>query len=100
MARLDVRRLTQVRGVALVVEMQAELLIDIKTSIVAPLVPVRQLPPMVEVNPVMEFDGHDMALRLEQLISIPRGRLGKTVGSLEAHEYQIMRALDRLLSRT
>ena len=100
MARLDVRRLTQVRGVALVVEMQAELLDDIKTVIVAPLVPVRQLPPIVEVNPVLEFDGKRMALRLEQLISIPRSRLGATVGNVLTHEYHIMRALDRLLSRT
>jgi toxin CcdB len=100
MARLDVRRLTQVRGVALVVEMQAELLADIKTAIVAPLVPVRQLPPIAEVNPVITFDGQKMALRLEQLISIPRSRLGNKVGSMLGEEYQIMRALDRLLSRT
>jgi hypothetical protein len=57
MARMDIRRLTQVRGVALVVEMQAELLDDIKTVIVAALVPVRQLPPIVEVDPVIEVDG-------------------------------------------
>ena len=100
MARLDVRRLTQVRGVSLVVEMQAEILADIKTVVVAPLVPVRQLPPIEEVNPVLEFDGRQMAVRLEQLISIPRARLGAKAGDLVAHEYQIMRALDRLLSRT
>jgi toxin CcdB len=100
MARLDVRRLTQVRGVSLVVEMQAELLEDIKTVIVAPLAPVQQLPPISEVNPVFEFDGRQLALRLEQLISIPRARLGASAGNLLAYEYQIMRALDRLLSRT
>lgn len=100
MARLDVRRLTQVRGVALALEMQAELLTDIDTVVVAPIMPVSRLPPIAEVNPVIEIDGQKLAVRLEQLISIPRIRLGDTVTNLVEHEYRIMRALDRLLSRT
>lgn len=100
MARLDVRRLKQVRGLSLALEMQAELLTDIDTVIIAPLMPVRRLPPIEEINPVFEIGGEKLALRLEQLISIPRSRLGDTVTNLVEHEYRIMRALDRLLSRT
>ena len=84
----------------MVVELQAELLSDLDTVIVVPLVPVRRLPPIAEINPLVEFEGQSVAVRLEQLVSIPRSRLGNVAGSLLKDEYQIMRALDRLLSRT
>lgn len=100
MARLDIRRLKHARTVNLVVELQAELLVDLDTVVVVPLVPVIRIPPITEVNPVIEFDGEKMAVRLEQLISIPQSRLGAAVGNVLKDEYQIMRALDRLLSRT
>jgi toxin CcdB len=100
MARLDVRRLTQARGVSLVLEMQAELLDNIDTVVVTPLVPVRTLPPITEVNPLVMVKGQEMAVRLEQIVSLPRARLGAVIDNLTRDEYQIMRALDRLLSRT
>jgi CcdB protein len=100
MARLDVRRLAGAKSVSLVVEMQAELLQDISTVIVAPLVPAKTLPPIAGVNPSVAVQGQEMLVRLEQLISVPRGRLGAKVDNLTRDEYQIMRALDRLLSRT
>jgi hypothetical protein len=100
MARLDIRRLKQVRGITLVVEMQSELLEDIDTVIVAPLVPVSTLPPIKEVNPLVRVANRELAVRLEQLISMPKDRLGEIAGNLVGEEYQIMRALDRLLSRT
>ena len=98
MARLDVRRIKGVRGISLVVEMQSDLLEDIQTVIVAPLTPTDRLPPIREVNPPLYFEGQEMALRLEQLISIPRSRLGSVVGNILGDECQIVRALDRLLS--
>lgn len=100
MARLDVRRLSQARGVSLVVEMQAELLDDIKTVVVIPLVPPKALPPIAEVNPLVTVKGQELAVRMEQIVSIPRSRLGAVVDNLTRDEYRIMRALDRLLSRT
>ncbi len=100
MARLDVRRLKGVKGVALIVEMQSELLADIRTVVVVPLVPPKQLPAMDEINPVFDIHGQEFALRAEQIVSVPRSRLGETVGSLAREEYRVLRALDRLLSRT
>lgn len=100
MARLDVRKLTQARGVSLVLEMQAELLDDIKTVVVIPLIPLKSLPPIAEVNPVVSVKGQELAVRIEQIVSIPRSRLGVVVDNLTRDEYHIMRALDRLLSRT
>lgn len=100
MARLDVRRLTQVRGVSLVLEMQAELLENISTVVVVPLIPVSALSPIPEVNPLVVVRQRELAVRLEQLISIPKNRLGAVVDNLTRDEYQIMRAVDRLLSRT
>ncbi len=100
MARLDVRRLKQVRGVTFALELQSELLVDIDTVVVAPLVPADALPPIAEVNPIVDVRGQQLAVRLEQLISLPRARLGDVAGNLLADEYRIMRALDRLLSRT
>lgn len=100
MARLEVRRLKQVRSITLALELQSELLDDIDTIVVAPLVPVRTLLPIREVNPIVKVREQEFAVRLEQLISMPKGRLGEVVGNLLADEYRIMRALDRLLSRT
>jgi toxin CcdB len=100
MARLDVRKLAQARGVSLVLEMQAELLDDIKTVVVIPLVPPKSLLPISEVNPVVVVKGQELAVRVEQIASIPRSRLGAVVDNLTRDEYRIMRSLDRLLSRT
>jgi toxin CcdB len=100
MARLDIRKLKQAKSVSFVVEMQSELLADIDTVVVAPIVPVRALPPIAEVNPIVTLGDKEHAVRLEQLISVPRRLLGEKVGSLLAEEYRLMRALDRLLSRT
>ena len=97
MARLDVRKLSQARGVSLVLEMQAELLDDITTVVVIPLVPLKSLPPIAEVNPVVSVKGQELAVRVEQIVSIPRTRLGAVVDNLTREDYRIMRAVDRLL---
>lgn len=100
MARLDVRRVKGVAGVALVLELQAELQTDIHTAVVAPLISPLVLPPIPEVNPLVEADGEKLAVRLEQMLSFPKSRLGAKVGNLLDQEYRITRAVERLLFRS
>lgn len=100
MARLDVRRVKGFAGVALVLELQAELQAEIHTAVVAPLISPMRLPPILEVNPLVDINGETLAVRLEQMISFPKSRLGAKAGNLLDQEYRIGRAVERLLFRS
>lgn len=100
MARLDIRKLKSKGRVQLVVEIQSDMVDDLPTAIVAPLIEPGELAPYKDINPIFKIRNKTMALRVEQLVGIPRKLLGDKVGSLIEEEYQVSRALDRLLFRS
>jgi hypothetical protein len=97
MARFDIRRLRSKARVRLVVEIQSDYMRDIPTVLVAPVVPVKELPPYALINPIVEVGGQKMALRLEQLAGVPAAVLGEIVGSAADAEDSISVAINRLI---
>jgi CcdB protein len=97
MARLDVRRLKTKGRVSLVVEIQSDYMRDIPTVLVAPLVKTTQLPPYGQINPIVNIDGEELAIRLEQMAGISSDNMGSVVTSILHMEDEISVALNRLI---
>ena len=97
MARHDVHPMPG-RGEGYVVDVQADLLSQLSTRIVAPLLPEDKAPkPINELNPVFDILGKRHVLVTQAIASIPRRELQHAVASLAGHRDRITRALDILL---
>lgn len=98
MARLDIRKLKSAKThVTLIVELQSNYMRDIPTILVAPLVSTKRRKPYDVINPVIEIDGEQMAIRLEEMVGIPATSVGDKVGSASDAEDSIGIAINRLL---
>ena len=100
MARFDIRRLATKTTFDLVVELQSDAFESLDTRIVAPLVEPSKLRALTVINPVFHVRRKQYALIVHQMLSLSQSRLGEKIDSLSAHEYEITRALDHLLSRS
>ena len=96
MAKFDVYLL---RGATLVVDCQADLLRDLNTRLVVPLIPVREAPkPAARLNPVFQIDGEAYAMATQAAATIPVAELQSRVATLVEHDITIGNALDMLIS--
>lgn len=92
MARFDVCRLTDGN---LVVDVQADLLEELRTRIVIPLLKFDQAPkPAKYLNPVFEIGQEKFVLKTEFLSAVDKGLLSKPLMNLSARDADITRALD------
>ncbi|MEO1109844.1 MAG: CcdB family protein [Pseudomonadota bacterium] len=92
MARFDVCRLTDGN---LVVDVQADLLEELRTRIVIPLLKFDQAPkPAKYLNPVFEIDAQQYVLKTEFLSAVDKALLSKPIMNLGAKDTDITRALD------
>lgn len=97
MARFDVHP-TPRGGRGYVVDVQAGLLEDLGTRVVAPLLSERAAPKLIrDLNPVFEIDGKPHVMVTQAIASVPTKELGRPVASLAGHRDEITRALDILL---
>lgn len=81
------------------VALQHDLLRDLETIVVAPL--VRQgegTRPMSGLNPVVEFSGERLVVSVQELAGVSRRQLGNSVGSLESQRQVFLQALDLLFT--
>ena len=81
----------------LFVDLQTELLDDLTTRVVAPL--VRRRPDMrliARLHPVFRFRDQEHVLLTHAIVAVPRSRLGEPVGSLAEEHDAISHALDKL----
>jgi toxin CcdB len=93
-ARFDLHRL----GGVLVVDLQHDLLDQLPTRVVAPLLPPDQAGrPVRDLHPVFDFEGVPHILALHLLAAVPRRDLGPAIGTLDAGYDAIMRGLGILL---
>ncbi len=98
MARFDVYPSPAKGGVGYVLDVQADLLRDLDTRVVVPLLPPEQAPkPASGLNPAFEIDGQTHLMLTQFLAAIPARALKASVLSLEARHDDITRALDCLL---
>ncbi len=79
-------------------DVQAELLTELATRVVVPLLPEHSAPmPMRELNPIFEITGQLHVMVTQAIAAIPMRELKSPVLSLAARQEEITRALDILL---
>ena len=82
------------------VDVQSDLLEDLRTRVVIPLTRAASLTrqPLSHLTPPLEFEGETYLLLTPQLAGVSRVDLGAAVGSLASHRQTILAALDFLLT--
>ena len=93
MAQFDVHRL----GDDLIVNCQSDLLSELNTRAVVPLIPRARAPKVAgRFNPVFTIDGQDLVMTTQFIGAVERNQLGEVVVSLADHSYEIIGAIDVL----
>lgn len=95
MAQFDAVRL---RSGDLVVVLQSNLVDYLPTRLVAPLLPIDQVPSIVpRLNPTIEIDGAAFIVATHLAATVPVRELGRIEATLAEHDYAITGALDMLV---
>jgi toxin CcdB len=95
MAQFDVHRL----GDGLVIDCQSDLLQQLDTRFVVPLISQADVPIVAQrLNPVFEIDGEEHVMLTQAAAAVRRRELGAVVTSLAERSFEITGALDVLLS--
>jgi toxin CcdB len=86
-------------GPGLLLDVQSDLMRDLNTRVVVPLVRRREAPkPAGRLNPVFEIDRADYVMETQFLAAIPVSELGKRAGNLSYENGAIINALNMLFS--
>ena len=97
MARFDVYRYRDRDG--LVLDCQSNLLSDLSTRFVVPLMPRDAAPiPARRLNPALVIDGRDWVMVTQFAAAIPVRKLGPLLMSLASEDMAITNAVDMLVS--
>ncbi|WP_010186081.1 CcdB family protein [Sphingomonas sp. PAMC 26605] len=97
MARFDVYRTRDFDEVVL--DCQADVLDDLPTRFVVPLVPAARIGRIYErLNPVLSVSDGDYVMATQYAATVPVKHLGKRIGALSTEQAAIMNALDMLLT--
>jgi toxin CcdB len=96
MARFDVFAL---KSGGYVLDCQADLLSDLNTRFVVPLLPESDAPPPArQLNPVFQIEGKAYIMATQFCAAISTSELEGKVASLQSEDRRIMNALDMLIS--
>jgi toxin CcdB len=100
MAQFDVFRNSRSRMYPLVMDVQAELLAQLATRVVVPLMPVGRsgAKPMTRLNPTARLRGKEYSLIFQEIAAIPKSELGAPVASLAARRAELIAAIDLLFT--
>lgn len=97
MAKYDVFRRRSGDGYLL--DCQADLLSQLSTRFVVPLLPAREAPkPADRLNPVFELQGKPHVMMTQFAAAVPVTELGEKIVSLSDRDIEIINALDMLIS--
>lgn len=96
MARYDVYPGS--RGLGYLLDCQSDLLDDLVTRVVVPLMPAAGFDPVPKLNPLFTVDGQPFAMATQLIFAIPKERLQRPVANLESEHFTIVGALDVLLT--
>lgn len=92
MARFDVHRDDRDR---LLLNVQADLLPELGTRLVAPLLPLDAIPrPLKRLHPIVRFADHDFILATHLMAAVPVRSLGRPLESLDNQYDTIKSAID------
>ena len=96
MARFDVY--ANPSGLGHVLDIQADILSDLNTRTVVPLLPLAQAPtPAKRLNPIFEIGTTPHVMVTQFMAAVPRGVLGNPITNLARHDTDIANAIDMLL---
>jgi toxin CcdB len=86
-------------GTGLLLDCQADLLAELNTRFVVPLLAQETAPrPAARLNPIFEIDGVPHVMMTQFASAIYSGELGEPVASLADRGDEILNALDMLIS--
>ena len=95
MSQFDVHQL----GRGLVIDCQSDLLAYLNTRVVVPLIPRDQAPkPARRFNPLFSIEGAEHVMNTQFVSAVERRELGKVVTSLADRSFEVIDALDVLVS--
>ena len=95
MAQFDVHRLDK----GLVIDCQSNLLAQLESRFVAPLVRVAEAPIVAQrLNPIFKIAGDDFVMLTQAASAVRSRELGGVVASLADRSFEITGALDVLIS--
>jgi toxin CcdB len=100
MAQFDLVRHPRSKRYPFLLDLQADLLRDLATRVVAPLTPVKRLrgKPIGRLNPIVEVEGTAYAVLFQELAALPVAALGTVAGTLHARRAELIGALDLLFT--
>lgn len=101
MEQLDICRLganRNGRAGDLVVVLQHRMMDQLGTCVVAPVLPLSQLPIVDRLRPVVTLDGVDHVIAVDRLAAISRRAIGAQVGSAAPLRAAVIAALDLLFT--
>lgn len=97
MAQFDVQSLNS--GTGLVIDCQSDLLSQLNTRLVVPLIPRDRAPtPAQRLNPIFTIRGHEHVMATQFAAAVHVRELGEVVASLRDRSFEIVAALDVLVS--
>ncbi|HBL30020.1 MAG TPA: plasmid maintenance protein CcdB [Acidobacteria bacterium] len=87
-------------AVPFLLDVQNDLLNDLETRVVVPLRPTSAMKgrTLRSLMPVLEIEGEPYILLTPHMAGIPRGELGAAVTQLETRRFEIIAAIDFLLT--
>ncbi|MCW2241978.1 CcdB family protein [Azospirillum canadense] len=96
MARFDVHR--RLDGSGYLLDLQANILRDLNTRFVAPLLPPNEAPrPAARLNPIFTIEGQPHVMVTQFAGAVRNAELGPWVGNLLSEDTAIVAALDMLI---
>jgi toxin CcdB len=87
-------------AVPLLLDVQNDLLDDLETRVVVPLCPIATMKGRIlrTLTPVLEIEGERFVMLTPQMAGIPKSELGAPVARVEQHRFEIISAVDFLLT--
>jgi toxin CcdB len=100
MAQFDLFRNPNSKHYPLLVDLQADLLSDLATRVVAPLTAVKQLKgrPISRLNPIVDVHGTQYAVLFQEMAALPVAVMGAAAGNLRSRRDELIAALDLLFT--
>ncbi len=100
MAQFDVFRNPRGGRFPLLLDVQADLLSDLATRVVVPMVTLKRYgaKPISRLDPTVLIQGLEYVLVFQEIAAVPTTALGKPVGSLAKRRTDLIAALDLLFT--
>jgi toxin CcdB len=85
-------------GDGYLLDVQTDLLSDLNTRVVVPLLPASSAPkPATRLNPIFNLEGQPVVMATQFMAAVPNGILKTSVGKLDEEFEKVTSAIDMLI---